>query len=111
MQSSGFFFVAIAGLVGLLGKSHDTLFRVVLVYAALMFAVVTFLAYRLGQRQDDCEREMALIEEKLRSECEIAVISFPRGAAKFGARKVIIATLALFAVSLFAVAIFWWKKA
>jgi hypothetical protein len=107
MQTFGFFFAAFAGLVALIGSTHNTLFRVVLFYAGILFLVISYLAHRLGQRQDDCELHMAAIEEMLSNAAGLEVGKFPRGSGGFGARKLVVVTLALFGGSLLTIALFW----
>lgn len=93
MQVIGFSIALFTLLVGFLGGKNVVFFPVVLRVSGIVFMIIAFLGYRLGKRQDDCEKKMVEIETVLSEILHSPVISLPHGAKTFGARKLIVTTL------------------
>jgi hypothetical protein len=92
MQTLGFFIALLAVVVGLLGEDNPILLAAVLRTAGGIFIVTAVLAQRLRTRQDDCQRSLAEIENLLREEVGGSIGRLP-GAARLGARLMIVVTL------------------
>ena len=101
MQVIGFFIAMFTLLVGFLGGENEALLNTASRVAGVVFIIIAFLGYRLGRRQDACENNMAEIERLLREIVQRPISSFPHGAHKFGARKVIVAAMVVGGVLLF----------
>lgn len=98
-------FSILIGLVG--GKSENSiLLAFTLVIGGGAFSLLAFLAHRLGQRQDDCERVMSSIELDLQSIGYTTVSKMPTGAQKMGARKLITLYLLGIAVAMWVAGIY-----
>jgi hypothetical protein len=102
MQTIGGVGAILSILIGLLGGKSDnaTLLRFALLIGGIAFLLLAYLCYRLGRRQDDCERVMHEIERTLRSMGYEIIEEMPTGALIFGARKAIIVSLGALGVSL-----------
>jgi hypothetical protein len=94
MQTIGGVLAIFSVVVGLLGgnTANYRLLQTALLFGGTAFLLLAYLAYRLGQRQDDCEQVMREIESSLQS-MGYRVAEAPRG-AKHGARTVIVMALA-----------------
>jgi hypothetical protein len=94
MQTTGGVLAIFSVLVGLLGgdTANYRVLRTALLFGGIAFVLLAYLAYRLGQRQDDCEQVMREIESSLQS-MGYRVAEAPRG-AKHGARAAIVTALA-----------------
>lgn len=79
-------------IVGLLGEDNPRLLGAVLRVAGGIFIMTAVLAQRLRTRQDDCQRSLTKIEDLLRDEIGDNIGRLP-GAARFGARLMIVITL------------------
>ena len=101
MQTIGGVLAIFSVLVGLLGgaEANHLLLQTVLLFGGSAFLLLAYLAYRLGQRQDDCEQVMREIESSLQS-LGYRVAEAPRGAKRFGARAAIVAALAILGLGL-----------
>jgi len=100
MQTLGGVGAVFAFLVSQLGgkKENSELLAFVLIFGGLAFMLLALLAYRLGSRQDDCEKVMRKIEGSLCS-MKYPIEEMPPG-AKIGARILIVACLGGFGISL-----------
>src|ERR1700681_4907413 len=69
MQTIGGVAAIISLFVGLLGGKPENrpLLKYALIFGGLAFLVLARLAYRLGQRQDDCESGICDVESRLES--------------------------------------------
>jgi hypothetical protein len=106
MQTTGFVSALFAIVVSVIGVEQPSLLRVACGVGGVLFVAIAFLGYRLGKRQDDCEDTLAEIEGRLRSAgCDQAV-SLPRGAAGFGARKLLVGFMVAVGVLLLTAALF-----
>jgi len=101
MQVIGFFIAMFTLLVGFLGGANEPLLNKAIQVAGVVFIIIAFLGYRLGKRQDDCEKNMVEIEGFFEGIVHKPVSSFPRGAHKFGARKVIVGAMVIGGLLLF----------
>lgn len=106
MQTVGGVAAIFSVLVGLLsGKPGlGIVFASTLTVGGVVFVLLALLAYRLGGRQDDCEKAMQDIESHFRDIGYARVARMPHGRS-FGARKIIVFFLAAFGISLFAIGI------
>lgn len=86
-------FTVFVGLLGGKTENRDVL-RIALFIGGIAFLLLAFLGFRLGQRQDDCERGIGDIESRLESMGYTTVVKMRTG-AKFGARKLIVTFLIL----------------
>jgi hypothetical protein len=105
MQIIGFFIALLALLIGLFGKEQARILAAILSFSAVALAVIAYLGYRLGKRQNDSERVMAEIEERLTREFGGPIVNLPKGASRIGARAVIVAALVLGSSVLFIIAV------
>lgn len=108
MQTTGGVGVAVSILVGLLGGKSvsEFLLRFSLFIGGVAFFWPAFLGYRLGRRQNDCERSMVEIENLLRGD-GYTVVSMQPGAKAFGARYAIVSFLVAIGLCLIVVALFF----
>ena len=86
MQIIGFFVALFALTIGVLGVQNSDLLSLAMLVSGFTFIIIAHLGYRLGKRQDDCEKEIAKIEKFLGGIINNTIASLPRGAKKFGAR-------------------------
>ena len=95
IQTLGRVTAIVTVLVGLLGgkSENKVLLRITHFAGGIAFLLLAFLAFRLGQRKDDCEQSVSEIESHLAS-MGYVVVRLPR-TAKFCARKLIVAFLVL----------------
>jgi hypothetical protein len=105
MQIIGFFIALLALLIGLFGKEQAKILAAILSFSGVVLAVIAYLGYRLGKRQNDSERVMAEIEERLTREFAGPLVNLPKGATRIGARSVIVAALVLGSLVLFIIAV------
>jgi hypothetical protein len=111
MQTIGGVAAIISLFVGLLGGKPENkpLLKYALIFGGLSFLVLARLAYRLGQRQDDCESGICDVESRLESIGYTCISKMPRG-AKHGARMMIVSFLVIIGVLLLSIGcdqIYW----
>jgi hypothetical protein len=110
MQTTGGVGAILSVLVGLLGGKPQNwvLLRSALLIGGIAFVLLAFLGFRLGKRQDDCERSMGEIETCLHSMGYAMVARMPTGAKTFGARKAIVFFLIALGTVLAAIGLVRW---
>ncbi len=110
MQTIGGVGAMFSLLVGLLGGSRDSqvLLRSALFVGGIAFVLLAYLGYRLGNRQDDCEKVMSEIESSLQKIGYTMVAEMPAGAKNIGARKVIVGFLGLLGAALIVIGFRGW---
>jgi len=99
MQTTGFAVPLFAAAVGL-ARPSASLLRVVCGIGGPFFLGLAVLAYRLGQRQDECEQTLSEIEGILRHRGHSDVVTLHPSHRRFGARTILVLFLALVGVIL-----------
>jgi len=95
MQAIGGVTVIVTLIVGLLGGKVENrqLLKYALIFSGLAFYALAYLAIRLYQRQDDCERGIRDVESKL-EQMGYTVVNMQPG-SRYGARIVFVVFFAL----------------
>jgi len=110
MQTTGFVIALFAASVGLIGIKSAALLRLTCIVGGAMFLAMALLGYRLGRRQDDCERTLAEVEDALLALGHLGIVRL-RKAARFGARNIIAILMGGFGILLLTAAVtgFWMR--
>lgn len=105
-QLPGFFVGVFAVFIGLADASHTRMLRISYFVGGAIMLLIAWIAYRLKASQDECERIIAQVEEKFRSEGLDNGITLPRS-YRVGARAITLLALILSGVALMVVSVTW----
>src|SRR5262245_30884750 len=94
MQTTGFAVPLFAAAVGL-ARPTPSLLRMICGIGGPFFFGLAVLAYRLGQRQDDCETTLAEVENALRELGYSGIVTLRPSRRRLGARKLLVLFLGL----------------
>ena len=103
-QIPGLFVAIFAGFLGLINQGQPRALKLTCFVGGAIFFLISWIAHRHRASQDECERLLSQIEDRIRALGLQAIICLPRS-KRYGARTAVVAALLTcgFVLMLFAI--------